>query len=84
MLGCYQKLQHCKDISKEDKLHDANLMLHRTLFVIKGKRYEKRQETIQKWMEEDKLKQDKQDYTPTPESIICPLCNAPMHFNIST
>lgn len=72
-----------KDISQKDKLHDTNLMLHRILFVIKGKRYEKKQKTIEKWMEEDKLKQDKQDYTPTPEDILCPLCNAPMYFNKS-
>lgn len=72
-----------KDISQEVKSHDANLMLHRTLFAIKGKRYEKKQETIQKWMEEDKLKQDKQDYTPTPDGIVCPLCNASMYFNES-
>lgn len=72
-----------KDISQEDKSHDTNLMLHRTLFAIKGKRYEKKQETIQKWMEEDKLKQDKQDYTPIPEGIVCPLCGGSMSFNSS-
>jgi hypothetical protein len=72
-----------KDISREDKLHDANLMLHRTLYVIKGRRYGKKQETIQKWMEEDKLKQDKQDCTPTPEEVVCPLCNCSMFFNSS-
>ncbi len=82
----YQKSlisEEVKDISQEVKLHDANLMLHRTLFVIKGKRYEKKQETIQKWMEEDKLKQDKQDYTPTPEAVVCPLCSNSMFFNSS-
>lgn len=82
----YQKSlnsKELKNISQEDKLHDANLMLHRTLFVIKGKRYEKKKETIQKWMEDDKLKQDKQDYTPTPEDIVCPLCNGSMVFNSS-
>lgn len=75
--------EELKHLSQEDKLKDANLMLHRTLFVIKGKRYEKKKETIQKWMEEDKLKQDKQDYTPTPEGILCPLCNGSMFFNSS-
>ncbi len=70
-----------KNLSDEEKLRNIQIMLHRTLFVIKGKRYEKKQETIHQWMEEDKLKQDKQDYTPTPEGIICPLCNAAMHFN---
>src|SRR3989344_5863626 len=77
----YQKSltsKELKDISQEDKLHDANLMLSRHLFVVKGKRYEKKQETIQKWMEEDKLKQDKQDHTPIPEGIVCPLCGGSM------
>ena len=75
--------EELKDISQEVKSHDANLMLHRTLFTIKGKRYEKKQETIQKWMEEDKLKQDKQDHTPIPEGIACPLCGGSMSFNSS-
>lgn len=72
-----------KDLSEEEKLRNTNLMLHRTLFVIKGKRYENKQETIQKWMDEDKLKQDKQDYTPTPENILCPLCGGFMFYNSS-
>lgn len=72
-----------KDLSEKEKLRNANLMLGRHLFVIKGKRYEKKKETIQKWMEEDKLKQDKQDYTPTPDGILCPLCNGSMFFNSS-
>ncbi len=82
----YQKIlvsEDLKHLSQEDKLKDSNLMLHRTLFVIKGKRYEKRQETIQKWIEEDKLKQDKQDLTPAPEGIVCPFCVGSMSFNSS-
>lgn len=82
----YQKSlvsEELKDLSKEDKLKDANIMLRRSLFVIKGKRYEKKQETIQKWIEEDKLKQDKQDYTPVPEEIVCPFCSSSMSFNSS-
>lgn len=82
----YQKSresEELKHLSEEDILKDANFMLHRTLFVIKGKRYEKKKETIQKWMDEDKLKQDKQDYTPVPNEVTCPLCNASMFFNNS-
>lgn len=75
--------EELKHLSEEEKLRNANLMLHRMLFAIKGKRYEKRQETIQKWMEADKLKQDKQDYTPMPDGIHCPLCSASMFFNSS-
>lgn len=82
----YQKIsvsEELKDLSQEDKLKDANIMLHRSLFVIKGKRYEKKKETIHKWIEEDKLKQDKQDYTTVPGGIVCPLCGGSMYFNSS-
>jgi uncharacterized protein YbaR (Trm112 family) len=82
----YQKTltsKELKDISQEKKLHDANLMLHQHLFVVKGKRYEKKQEIIRKWMDDDRLKQDKQDYTPAPDRIVCPLCNGSMFFNTS-
>lgn len=75
--------EELKDLSEEEKLRNVNLMLGRHLFVIKGKRYEKKQETIQKWMEDDKLKQDKQDLTPAPEGVICPLCDGSMSFNSS-
>jgi len=75
-----EELQH---LPEEEKLRNANILLHRTLFEIKGKRFENKQEIIQKWMEEDKLKQDKQDYTPEPNGIICPLCSASMFFNTS-
>ncbi len=72
-----------KDLPEEEKLRNVNLMLSRHLFVIKGIRYEKKQETIQKWMSEDKVQQDKQDFTPTPEGIYCPLCNSSMYFSIT-
>lgn len=75
--------EELKHISEKDKLKDANIMLQRTLFVIKGKRFEKKQETIKRWIEEDKLKQDKQDYTPIPQGIKCPLCKGAMVFNSS-
>lgn len=86
MRNVYQKSltsKDLKDISQEDKLKDANLMLNRILFVIKGTRYKERQQTIDKWIEEDRLKQDKQDYTLEPKDIICPLCQNPMYFNSS-
>jgi C4-type Zn-finger protein len=51
--------------------------------TTRGERYRNREKIINEWMEKDKLQQDKQDYTPTPENIICPLCNAPMYFNIT-
>lgn len=82
----YQKSltsEELKNLSNEEKLRNINLMLNQHLFVIKGKRYGKKQETIEKWMDDDKLKQDKQDLTPAPEGIACPLCDGSMYFNSS-
>lgn len=77
------KSKELKDLPEEEKLRNVNLMLNQHLFSIMGRRYGEKQQTIQKWMEEDKLKQDKQDYTPIPESVECPLCNSSMSFNSS-
>lgn len=74
------KSKELKNLSQEEKERSANIMLYRTLFAIKGKRYEQKQETIKKWMEDDQLKQDKQDFTPIPEDIVCPLCSGSMFF----
>lgn len=75
------KSKELKHLSEEEKERSANIMLHRTLFAIKGKKYEQKEATIKKWMDEDQLKQDKQDFTPTPEDVVCPLCSGPMFFN---
>lgn len=75
------KAEELKHLSEEGKLRNVNLMLNQHLFVMQGKRYERKHRTIQKWMEEDTLKQDKQDYTPVPKGVLCPLCNASMSFN---
>jgi C4-type Zn-finger protein len=77
------KSKELKELSEEEKLRNINLMLNQYLFSIMGRRYGDKQETIHRWMEEDRLKQDKQDYTPIPEHIKCPLCNGSMSFNSS-
>lgn len=41
------KSKELKNLPEKEKLRNVNLMLHRTLFVIKGKRFENKQETIQ-------------------------------------
>lgn len=38
--------EELKDLPEEEKLRNVNLMLSRHLFVIKGKRYEKKLETV--------------------------------------
>lgn len=84
--GVYNKSltsEKLKDMSKEDKYSDTTKMMYWYLWVTQAQEYKNKKETIKKWMDEDKLKQDKQDYTPEPQGIKCPLCSAPMHFKSS-
>ncbi len=84
--GVYDKSltsEELKDMSKEDKYSDTTKMMYWYLWVTQAQEYKNKKETIKKWMDEDKLKQDKQDYTPVPEGVRCPLCNASMYFKSS-
>jgi hypothetical protein len=72
-----------KDMSKEDKYSDTTKIMYWHLWFIQAQEYKNKNGTIKKWMEEDKLKHDKQDYTPVPEDIKCPLCHDSMYFNTS-
>lgn len=75
--------EELKGMSKEDKYSDTTKIMYWHLWFIQAQEYKNKKETIKKWMEEDKLKQDKQDYTPVPEGIKCPLCHGSMYFNSS-
>jgi transposase-like protein len=82
----YQKSlvsEDLKHLSLEEKERNLNIMLSRMLFAAKAKLYQEKQGTLRKWMEDDKRKQDKQDYTPEPKGVVCPLCGASMYFNIT-
>ena len=82
----YQKSlvsEEMKHLSQEEKARNVNIMLSRALFFIQAKWYQSKQETIRKWMDDDKRKQDKQDFTPEPTGVVCPLCGASMNFNVT-
>lgn len=72
-----------KDMSKNDRYSDVTKIMYWQLWFVQAQEYKNKKETIKKWMEEDKIKQDKQDYTPVPEGIKCPLCKGSMFFNSS-
>lgn len=72
-----------KNMSREDKYSDATKIMYWHLWFVQAQEYKNKKETIKKWIEKDKLKQDKQDYTPVPSGIKCPLCEASMFFNSS-
>src|SRR5258708_1393312 len=75
--------EELKDMSKGDKYSDTTKIMYWHLWFIQAKEYKNKKETIKKWMDEDKFKQDKQDYTPVPQGMKCPLCKGSMYFNSS-
>lgn len=72
-----------KDMSEQDKYSDTTKIMYWHLWFIQAQEYKHKRETIQKWMKEDKLKQDKQDNTSAPQGVLCPLCSGSMDFNAS-
>ena len=48
------------------------------LYFIKGERYLKKAETIRKWMERDRARDEKLENTSPPKDIFCPSCNSLM------
>lgn len=56
----------------------SNWLTNQILLQTKGGRYRDKELTIEKWMLEDKLKQDKYDNTPEPDNIVCPKCDKKM------
>lgn len=72
------KSEEIKDLPEEEKLKGANYMLHWHLFAVKASEYQRKKETIQKWIERDRIEQDKYDNTPEPQGILCPHCKSTM------
>ena len=68
-----------KNISKHEKYKGASQMGYWHLWVEEAERYKKKKETIQKWMEQDQIEQEKYDATPEPKDIYCPSCKSVMH-----
>ncbi len=73
--------EETKKFSKGDQAKASGWFANQLLFQIKAKRYSLKEETIQKWIEEDRVKQDKYDNTPEPKQK-CPDCNKLMHVRI--
>ena len=70
----YQKVSKEKEVenlSPEEKKQGFNYLLNQKLFTQKGEEYRRKKETIQKWMERDKVKQDKFNNTTKPSGIHC-------------
>jgi len=67
-----------QELTEKEKLHDINLMLSRHLLVVKANEYQRKSETIGKWVNEAKSKQDLYDNAIEPSNVKCPKCKAHM------
>lgn len=67
-----------KEFSHADQAKGSNWLANQTLFVIKAKRYELKEQTIQHWMLDDQHLQEKYDTTESPKGIVCPQCHKGM------
>lgn len=63
-----------KPASPKDAERSINIMLGRMLFATKVERFQKKEEDISKWMQEDRDKQDFYDNTPLPSNAVCDKC----------
>lgn len=72
-----------KDRSKFKKFTDEQFdkEVHKiasyTINVIKGEKYRHKNETVNKWMDKDRLMQEKYDNASPPKEISCKVCYSP-------
>ena len=62
-----------KKVSKEEREKGFRIILNQELYGTQGEKYRRKKETIQKWIEEDRLKQEKYDSTPPRQAPTVPL-----------
>lgn len=70
--------KEAEKFSAGDKAKGFNWITNQELYIIKAGRYQRKEETIEKWILEDKQKQEKYDTTHQPQRILCPDCKKPM------
>ncbi len=68
-----------KHLSKREKYKGANQMMYWHLWLTQSQEYKRKKETIEEWMAQDSIEQEKYDNTPEPQDIYCPVCKSEMH-----
>ncbi len=75
----YKEKSKDKKTSKKDQAKAFYIGMNFDLWVTKGEGYKRKKDTIRKWMEDARIKQDKYDNTPEPSNIRCNDCGGLMH-----
>lgn len=73
--------EEIEGVDGKEKVKAINYLLYWRLYTIKAERYQGKGETIERWVAEDRLKQEKLDDTSEPLDIICSNCCIPIHSN---
>lgn len=73
-----------KLLTKEEKQHQFAYIHNIALYFEKGERYLQKEETIQKWMEEDRLRDRRVDQASLKELIRCNDCLLEMEVSLKT
>ncbi|HUD19247.1 MAG TPA: hypothetical protein VMR81_02320 [Patescibacteria group bacterium] len=77
----YNKTLTSKELqgmSNHDKYSDVTKLMYWQLWFIQSQEFKNKKETIRKWMEDDRIKQEKYDSAIEPQAIHCPSCKAKM------
>lgn len=74
--------EEAQGLSKADRAKGSNWATNQQLYIIKASRYNRKEETIQKWMEKAAKEQEQYDKTPEPRNIRCPDCQKLMQVKI--
>jgi len=69
-----------KEFSKEEFDEQVCRVSNYMINAIKTKRYKHKKETIQKWMEHDRIEQEKYDNAVPPRKVLCKQCLTPTEF----
>lgn len=67
-----------KDMSKHDKYDNVTKMMYWHLWFTQAQNYKYKKERINKWMKEDRIKQEKYDNAIEPQNVHCPSCKGLM------
>ncbi len=72
--------RNVREIQKMDKIGYVGALAEIALYFKKGENYKQKESTIKKWMDRDKLAQEKYDNAQPPDNIFCDQCNFAMGF----
>ena len=69
-----ENTEEFKNLSKEDLNNEVHKIASYAINLVKAERYARKKETIQKWMDRDRIEQKKFDNAVPPHGVLCKEC----------